>query len=294
MVLRYPSYDNIDILENVSLAPHSSFRIGGAARYAAFPKSAHEIMTLLTYARERNLRTFLAGNATNLLFDDAGFDGLMIFTTAIKNVRFEEDRVIADAGASLTALSAEAMRRGLSGLEFAYGIPGTVGGAVYMNAGAYGGEIKDILTISTYLGEGGISTRTKEDHLFGYRTSIYQSTGEIILSAEFSLTKKSPEEVRTLSEKNMAARRAKQPLEYPNAGSAFKRPRGAYAGALIEGAGLKGFRIGGAEVSEKHAGFIVNRGDATSQDVLALIETIREKVEKTSGIRLEPEVIHVK
>lgn len=294
MVLRYPSYDNIDILENVSLAPYSSFRIGGAARYAAFPKSAHEIMTLLTYARERNLRTFLAGNATNLLFDDAGFDGLMIFTTAIKNVRFEEDRVIADAGASLTALAAEAMRRGLSGLEFAYGIPGTVGGAVYMNAGAYGGEIKDILTTSTYLGEGGISTRTKEDHLFGYRTGIYQSTGEIILSAAFSLTKKSPEEVRTLSEKNMAARREKQPLEYPNAGSAFKRPRGAYAGALIEGAGLKGFRIGGAEVSEKHAGFIVNRGDATSQDVLALIETIREKVEKTSGIRLEPEVIHVK
>lgn len=293
MVLRYPSYDNIDILENVSLAPHSSFRIGGAARYAAFPKSAHEIMTLLTYARERNLRTFLAGNATNLLFDDAGFDGLVIFTTAIKNVRFEEDRVIADAGASLTALAAEAMRRGLSGLEFAYGIPGTVGGAVYMNAGAYGGEIKDILTSSTYLGEDGISTRTTEDHHFDYRTSIYQKTGEVILSVEFALTKKPIEEIRAHCEKNMTARREKQPLEYPNAGSTFKRPRGAYAGALIEGAGLKGLRIGGAEVSEKHAGFIINRGGATSRDVLTLIETIREKVEKNSGIHLETEIIHV-
>ena len=293
MALRYPSYDNIDILENVSLAPHSSFRIGGTARYAAFPTTAHEIMTLLTYAEERNLRTFLAGNATNLLFDDAGFDGLVIFTTAVKNIHFEEERVIADAGASLTALAAEAMRRGLSGLEFAYGIPGTVGGAVYMNAGAYGGEIKDILTSSTYLGACGIRTRTHEDHRFDYRTSIYQKTGEVILSAEFALTKKPTEEIRALCEKNMAARREKQPLEYPNAGSTFKRPQGAFAGALIEGAGLKGLRIGGAEVSEKHAGFIINRGGATSRDVLTLIETIREKVEKNTGIRLETEIIHV-
>ena len=294
MALRYPSYDNIDILENVSLAPHSSFRIGGAARYAAFPKTAHEIMTLLTYAKERGLRTFLAGNATNLLFDDAGFEGLVIFTTAIKNVRFEENRVIADAGASLTALAAEAMRRGLSGLEFAYGIPGTVGGAVYMNAGAYGGEIKDILTSSTYLGMIGFQTRPKEEHEFGYRRSIYQKTGEIILSAEFVLTPKPVEEIRALCEKNMAARREKQPLEYPNAGSTFKRPRGAYAGALIEGAGLKGCSVGGAEVSEKHAGFIINRGDATARDVLDLIEKIRSEVYQKYNIMLETEIIHVK
>ncbi len=293
MALRYPTYENIDILENISLAPHSSFKIGGTAKYAAFPHSAHEITTLLTYAKERNLKTFLAGNATNLLFDDKGFDGLIIFTTSMRNVHFSEAFVYAECGASLTALSAEAMKRGLSGLEFAYGIPGTVGGAVYMNAGAYGGEISDVLAESTYLSAEKPMSRTKEDHHFGYRTSIYQTSGEIILSATFHLTIKPVDEIMSLAEKNMTARREKQPLEYPNAGSTFKRPQGAYAGALIEGAGLKGYRVGGAEVSAKHAGFIINRGGATSHDVLTLIEYIQNEVQKQYGISLETEIIYV-
>ena len=284
---------NTIIQENLPLAKHSSFKIGGPADLAAFPRTKEELASLLALAKEKNIRTLVVGHASNMLFDDAGFRGLVIFTTAMKTVQWGEDFVEADAGASLTAIAGEAARRGLSGLEFAYGIPATVGGAVYMNAGAYGSEIACALTESTYYGENGIAARPLEEHSFSYRKSIYQKSGEIVLSARFSLKKGDAEEIKKLCEDRMAARKEKQPLEFPSAGSVFKRPEGHFAGALIEQCGLKGHRIGGAEVSEKHAGFIINRGGATSRDVLSLIEYIRAEVMKVFGVYLETEVIHI-
>lgn len=284
---------NTIIQENLPLAKHSSFKIGGPADLAAFPRTKEELASLLALAKEKNIRTLVVGHASNMLFDDAGFRGLVIFTTAMKTVQWGEDFVEADAGASLTAIAGEAARRGLSGLEFAYGIPATVGGAVYMNAGAYGSEIACALTESTYYGENGIAARPLEEHGFSYRKSIYQESGEIVLSARFSLKKGDAEEIKKLCEDRMAARKEKQPLEFPSAGSVFKRPEGHFAGALIEQCGLKGHRIGGAEVSEKHAGFIINRGGATSRDVLSLIEYIRAEVMKVFGVYLETEVIHI-
>ena len=281
------------IQEDLPLAKHSSFKIGGCADLAAFPRTKEELASLVALAKQENIKTLVVGNATNMLFDDAGFRGLIVFTTALKRVIWGEDFVEAEAGASLTAIAGEAARRGLSGLEFAYGIPATVGGAVYMNAGAYEAEISRILTESTYFDGEHIRTRPLADHAYGYRKSVYQTSGDIILSARFSLQKGNAEELQKLCEDRMKARKEKQPLEFPSAGSVFKRPEGRFAGALIEKCGLKGYRIGGAEVSEKHAGFIVNRGGATSHDVLSLIEHIRAEVMKTFGVYLETEIIHV-
>jgi UDP-N-acetylmuramate dehydrogenase len=282
------------IHENLPLSKHTSFRIGGSADLAAFPRTKEELSSLLALAKAEGVKTLVVGNASNMLFDDAGFRGLVIFTTAMKNVTWGDDYVEADAGASLTAIAGEAARRGLSGLEFAYGIPATIGGAVYMNAGAYGSEIACALTESTYFDGEAIRTRTLPEHEFSYRKSIYQKSGETVLSARFAFRKENAEEIRLLCEERMNARKEKQPLEFPSAGSVFKRPEGYFAGALIEQCGLKGYRIGGAEVSEKHAGFIINRGGATSADVLALIEHIRSEVMKKFGVYLEMEVIHIK
>ncbi len=284
---------NTIIKENLPLAKHSSFKIGGPADLVAFPRTKEELASLLALAKKENVKTLVVGNASNMLFDDAGFRGLIIFTTAMKTVTWGEDYVEADAGASLTAIAGEAARRGLSGLEFAYGIPATVGGAVYMNAGAYNAEISSVLTESTYFDGESIRTRPLCDHAYGYRKSIYQTSGDIILSARFALKKGNAEDIKKLCEERMTARKEKQPLEFPSAGSVFKRPEGYFAGALIEKCGLKGYRIGGAEVSEKHAGFIINRGGATSSDVLSLIEYIRAEVMKTFGVYLETEIIHI-
>ena len=282
------------IQENEPLSSHSTMRIGGPCRWAAFPQNAEELQRLLIDAKTNHIRYILVGNASNLLFDDGGFDGLVIFTTAMRTVEWQNDTVKAACGASLMGLSAAAAKRGLSGLEFAFGIPGSVGGAVYMNAGAYGSEISAVLTESTYLkSDGTICKRTAAEHLFSYRKSIYRSTDDIILDATLHLTHGDPGIITAQSQKNMLSRKTKQPLEYPNAGSVFKRPEGAFPGALIEQAGLKGFRIGGAQFSEKHANFIVNRGNASSADVLRLIDIAREEVYKAFGIRLETEIIYV-
>ncbi len=279
--------------ENLPLSHHSSFRIGGPCDLAAFPRAKEELTALLLLAKEENLRTYLVGNASNLLFDDAGFRGLCIFTTAMKQIVWHETEVEAEAGVSLTALAAEASKRGLSGLEFAYGIPGTVGGAVYMNAGAYGGEIADVLTESTYFDGSIVASRTKEEHLFSYRKSIYGENGEVILGARFALKKGNAEEIMALCHTRMNARKEKQPLEFPSAGSTFKRPEGHFAGALIEQCGLKNHTIGGASVSEKHAGFLINRGGARASDVRALIAYIQNEVKNRFGVALETEVIFV-
>ncbi len=278
---------------DLPLAPYSSFKIGGCADLAAFPQTEDALISLLRLAKAENVRTLLVGNATNLLFHDNGFRGLVIFTTAMKEVHWQENEVTAAAGASLTALAAEAGKRSLGGLEFAYGIPGTVGGGVYMNAGAYGGELSNVLTESRFFDGEEIRTRTADKHAFGYRKSIYMETGEIILSAHFRLTPGDGETIRKKANENMASRKAKQPLELPNAGSTFKRPEGHFAGALIEQSGLKGFSVGGAAVSEKHAGFVVNKGDATAEDVRRLIAHIQNEIFRRFGVALETEVIQI-
>ncbi|MBQ8496395.1 MAG: UDP-N-acetylmuramate dehydrogenase [Clostridia bacterium] len=275
------------------LSLHSTMRVGGPARLAAFPRSADELTMLISTAKENNIRYIIVGNASNILFDDGGFDGLVIFTTAMRKIEWNGNTVTAECGASLTGLSAAATKRGLSGLEFAFGIPGSIGGAVYMNAGAYGSEISAVLTESTYLQNGEIHTRTAEEHHFSYRTSIYRSTSDIILSATLTLTPDDPRDIEARASRNMTSRKNKQPLEYPNAGSVFKRPEGAFPGALIEQAGLKGLRIGGAEISKKHANFIVNRGGATAADILCLIGTAQNEVYQKFGIMLETEIIYI-
>ena len=279
--------------ENEPLSAHSTMRVGGPAALAAFPTGSAELSALIQRAKEASVRYIIVGNASNILFSDDGFDGLAIFTTAMRRVVWNGARVTAECGASLTGLAATATKRGLSGLEFAFGIPGTVGGAVYMNAGAYGSQVSAVLTSSEYLRGDTVLKRNAEEHGFGYRTSIYRSTDDIILSAEFTLTPGNHEEIAAKAAKNMESRRSKQPLEFPNAGSIFKRPEGAFPGALIEEAGLKGLRIGGAEVSEKHANFIVNRGNATASDILRLVETVQKEVYRRSGILLETEIIYI-
>ena len=281
------------IKENESLSLHSTMRVGGPAKLAAFPRNSDELSALISLAKENNIRHIIIGNASNILFDDGGFEGLVIFTTAMRTITWNGNTVTAECGASLTGLSAAATKKGLSGLECAFGIPGSIGGAVYMNAGAYGSEISAVLTESTYLQNGEIRKRTAAEHHFSYRTSIYRSTDDIILSATFTLTPDDPKEIEARASRNMTSRKTKQPLEYPNAGSVFKRPEGAFPGALIEQAGLKGLRIGGAEISEKHANFIVNRGGATASDILSLIRTAQNEVYKQFGIMLETEIIYI-
>ncbi|MBQ2987719.1 MAG: UDP-N-acetylmuramate dehydrogenase [Clostridia bacterium] len=281
------------IRENEPLSSHSTMRVGGPAALAAFPTCADELSALIARAGEGGVRYIIVGNASNILFSDRGFDGLAIFTTAMRRVSWNGSAVTAECGASLTGLAAAATKKGLSGLEFAFGIPGTVGGAVYMNAGAYGSQISAVLTASEYLRDGVIHRREAADHAFGYRTSVYRSTDDVILSAEFTLTPGDPEAIAAKAKQNMESRRSKQPLEYPNAGSVFKRPEGAFPGALIEQAGLKGLRIGGAEISEKHANFIINRGNATADDILRLTETAQKRVYSQFGILLETEIIHI-
>ncbi len=282
------------IRENEPLSSHSTMRVGGPAALAAFPNDAGELSALIASARAAGVRHIIVGNASNILFSDKGFDGLVIFTTAMRSVVWNGASVTAACGASLTGLAAAAIKRGLSGLEFAFGIPGTVGGAVYMNAGAYGSQISAVLTGSEYLtGDGEILTRTAQEHKFGYRTSIYRSTDDIVLSATFALMPGDPEAIVAKANQNMESRRAKQPLEFPNAGSVFKRPDGAFPGALIEQAGLKGLRIGGAEISEKHANFIINRGNATTDDIRRLTETAQSTVYQKFGIHLETEIIYI-
>ena len=292
MITLFQEFQHI-IKENEPLSYHSTMRVGGPAALAAFPTNRAELSRLIQTAKAHNVRHIIVGNASNILFSDRGFDGLAIFTTAMRNIVWNGSSVTADCGASLTGLAAAATKRGLSGLEFAFGIPGTIGGAVYMNAGAYGSQVSAVLASSEYLKNGEILKRTAEEHKFGYRTSVYRSTDDIILSAEFTLIPGDPEEIAAKAKQNMDSRRSKQPLEYPNAGSVFKRPEGAFPGALIEEAGLKGLRIGGAEISDKHANFIVNRGGATADDILRLTETAQKTVYKRFGILLETEIIYI-
>ena len=279
--------------QNCPLSKHSSFRIGGAADVALFPKSSDELCQTLSFLREQEIPVLVIGNGSNVVFSDAGYRGAVVFTGKCRNIKIENDLVFADAGVLLSTLSSAARDESLSGLEFAFGIPGTLGGAIFMNAGAYGGSMSDVCISSWYydLETGHFGESFGDAQCFGYRKSIYQEHPErIILSATLQLKKGNrktiSEEMRTYWDK----RRTTQPLDLPNAGSVFKRPEGHFAGKLIEDCGLKGLTVGGAQVSQKHAGFIVNIGGATCEDVKRLIEQIQATVLQQTGVKLECEV----
>ena len=288
---------DIPFCENEPLSRHSSFRIGGPCALFVTPESADSLRDAYNEAKSEGIRTYILGKGSNILFADEGFDGVIISTEKLTSVTVSGNTLTADAGASFTHIAAVARDAGLSGLEFAYGIPGSVGGAVFMNAGAYGGQVSDCLESSSCFDPENdrIIYTEGADHDFGYRSSIYKKNPErVILSATFELKSGDKEEIRAYMEDIMGRRRDKQPLEYPSAGSVFKRPEGYFAGQLIEEQGLKGCTIGGAQVSEKHAGFIINRGGATAKDVLDLIAHIQAKVKEAYGVMLECEVIFVK
>ena len=271
------------------LSELTSFRIGGpAARLIELPESA--AAPVLELCRQAETPVFWLGKGSNLLVSDHGFDGVILrLTDAAPAVHGTQ--IVCPAGVPLLRLCRAACERGLSGLEFAYGIPGSVGGAVYMNAGAYGGEMRDVLTeVTLLLPDGSVATRPADTLALAYRHSALMETGGVVLSATVTLTPDDPAAITARMEECMEKRRAKQPLEYPSAGSFFKRPPGQFAGALIEQCGLKGFRVGDAQVSEKHAGFVVNRGHATCADVKALAREVRRRVREQTGFDLVPEV----
>ena len=274
------------------MASHTTFRIGGRVRYLLYPESADALIAAVTYCREKGIPCALVGNGSNLLWQDADFDSCVLFTSGMKRVTVDGTCVRADAGAHLSAVCIAARDAGLGGLAFAYGIPGSVGGAVYMNAGAYDGEVGQRITAVTYYDsfEDRVVTVPGEDCAFGYRTSVFSQKKAVILSAEFSLEKDDPAVIRAAMEDYLARRREKQPLEFPSAGSAFKRYPGYFTAKLIDEAGLKGYSVGGAQVSDKHAGFIVNRGGATAADVNTLIAYVKEKIFAQNGIWIEPEI----
>ena len=284
---------DMTVERDVPMSRHTSFRIGGPARRMTFPESREQLVILLGLAEECGIRPFLLGRGTNLLVSDRGLDTLVIKTaermTSIR--RLDDVTLEADAGVLLSRLAVYAQQAGLAGLEFAFGIPGTVGGAVYMNAGAYGGEIKDVLTAVTFLDENlHLQTLPVQELQLGYRTSIFERCSWCILEAEFTLHPGDAQEIHTAMQEYMRRRKEKQPLEYPSAGSTFKRPVGQFAGKLIEDCGLRGFRVGGAAISEKHCGFVVNLGNATCADVVSLTEQVRQIVLEKTGCTLEREI----
>lgn len=282
--------------ENEPLAEHCTFKIGGPARVFVMPQEEEQLCKAILLCRDLSLPYYLLGNGSNILFADEGWSGVVLDASALKSsIQREGCTLRAGAGTLLSSLCREALRAGLTGLEFAYGIPGTVGGAVYMNAGAYGGELKDVLTRVRYLNQQGQIVCAEAAELdLSYRHSIFEENGGCILSAEFRLTPGDPAEIQAKMEDLMGRRRDKQPLDKPSAGSTFKRPAGAFAGALIDRCGLRGYRHGGAAISEKHCGFVVNLGGASCADVLALCDEVRDIVQEKTGYLLEKEIRVVK
>ncbi|MDD6188159.1 MAG: UDP-N-acetylmuramate dehydrogenase [Clostridiales bacterium] len=284
-------FPGLEIRENEPLKNHTSFRIGGPADVMLLPKSAEELTALYRALLEMDIHPFVMGNGSNLLFADEGCRGVVIKTTGLNGVSLAGDGIVrAESGALLSQAAVFARKNALTGMEFAHGIPGSVGGAIIMNAGAYGGEMKDITRRTVYLDTAGeLREVSGGEHEFSYRHSRFQP-GEIVLYSEFSLQPGVEAEIQEKMNQLAAKRKASQPLNLPSAGSAFKRPVGGYAAALIDQAGLKGLTVGGAQVSVKHAGFLVNVGGATCSDVLALIDKVKEAVFAASGIELEPEI----
>ncbi len=282
----------LELRENEPLSRHSSFRIGGPAPLLALPASPEELAALCALLKEKGHRPFIMGNGTNLLFPDEGLDRVVIkLCPNLSEITVAGHTITAGAGATLSRVATAAMNAGLSGLEFAHGIPGSVGGGVVMNAGAYGGELKDCVTVTDYLDENlALRTLTGAEHEFSYRHSVLSDRDWTVVRSVFTLTPGDRESIAARMQELAAKRRDSQPLDMPSAGSTFKRPAGGFAAALIDEAGLKGYAVGRAQVSPKHAGFVVNTGGATCEDVLRLMEHIQNTVRSRSGIELEPEV----
>ncbi len=280
-----------NVFKDEPMKNRCTFKTGGNAAYFAEPASAEQVADIVKYAKENDIPFFVAGNGSNLLVSDLGYNGIIIcIGKNMSDVKVSGGKVTAMAGATLAKVASAALANSLTGFEFASGIPGTVGGAVYMNAGAYGGEIKDVAVKTTYIDAlGNIATVEGAKHNFGYRTSVFKNGG-IVIECEFELKNGDANQIRALMTDFNNRRKEKQPLEYPSAGSTFKRPEGHFAGKLIEDSKLGGYSIGGAAVSDKHKGFVINKGDATTADIMALICHVQKTVYQKYGVLLEPEV----
>lgn len=280
-------------LEQEMMSTHTTFKIGGPTAYYMIPENEDEIMEALDFARVRKLPFYLLGRGSNVLFSDEGYPGVVIeIGRGLERMSVhQEGMVMVQAGIGLSTMAVRLAEAGLTGFEFAGGIPGTLGGGITMNAGAYGGEIKDCIVSATVLNEeGNKMVLSKKELELGYRSSIIQKEKYIVLQGTFSFEKGEREKIFSDMKELNQKRREKQPLEYPSAGSTFKRPEGYFAGKLIEDAGLRGYRIGDAQVSEKHCGFVINRGHATAEEVRRLIEEVQNRVREKFQVELEPEV----
>ena len=280
------------ILIDEPMSRHTTFRVGGPADFFVTPKAKEEVRDVIRICKEAGMPYYIIGNGSNLLVSDAGYRGVIVqIYKEMNEVKVEGDLVKAQAGALLSGIAAKALGAELSGFEFASGIPGTIGGACMMNAGAYGGEMKDVLESVTVLtGKGKIIELGRNELELGYRTSVIAKKGYIVLGAVLKLERGDGEKIKTYMDELKEKRVTKQPLEYPSAGSTFKRPEGYFAGKLIEDAGLRGFQVGGAQVSEKHCGFVINRDHATAADIMELMRQVQIRVKENSGVDLEPEV----
>ncbi len=276
------------------MSRHTTFKIGGDADVFVRVKTVDELKAVIALAKQCNIPCFVIGKGSNLLVSDNGIAGVVISLEHLNDIKIDGNTVICGAGASLMALCTTAQKAALSGLEFAFGIPGTVGGALYMNAGAYGGEMSQVVVSATALdADGNIKEFDLNQMQLGYRTSAFKNSDLIILTVRFKLNRGDSKQIKDKMDDFFGRRRDKQPLEYPSAGSTFKRPEGYFAGALIEQNNLKGVSVGGAKVSEKHAGFVINAGNATAADVKGLIKKVQDTVKSANGVSLEPEVIFV-
>ncbi|MBR5473006.1 MAG: UDP-N-acetylmuramate dehydrogenase [Clostridia bacterium] len=284
----------IEYIKNEPMSRRTTFKIGGNADVLVKIKSNEQLKQVLSLAKSFDIPYFVLGKGSNLLVSDNGIEGIVISLDGLDDIKINGNSILCGAGTSLRALCIAAQKASLSGLEFAYGIPGTVGGALYMNAGAYGGEMSQVVVSATAIDKDGNEViLSLPDMQLGYRISVFKNSGLIITGATFELKEGDANEIKAAMDDFFARRRDKQPLEYPSAGSTFKRPEGYFAGALIEQNNLKGVSVGGAEVSEKHAGFVINKGGATCRDVLSLIAKVQQVVKSADGVDLEPEVIFV-
>ena len=284
-------YDKEDIKIDEKLSQYVNFKVGGPADILLTPKNKEQVIKTVNVCKENNIPFYVIGNGSNLLVKDGGFRGVIISLTNVNQVLVNGERIEAECGAMLKSVSDKAVDNSLTGFEFACGIPGTVGGAVFMNAGAYDGEISHVIESAEVINEDGeVIKLSKEELHLGYRSSIVMEKGYVVLSATFKLNKGTVKSIKDLVADLTNKRESKQPLEYPSAGSTFKRPVGYFAGKLIQDAGLKGYSVGGAAISEKHSGFVINKGGATAKDILDLIHHVQDEVKKQFGVDLHTEV----
>lgn len=297
MLEQFLRQNDISAVFNESMKKHTTFKVGGNAACVAMPDSVEKRRALIKFLNENKIRCYFLGNGSNVIFSDEGFDGVIIKTSKLNFINIDKKNNTAQAGAGVLMTSFSRMMRenGLGGMEFAYGIPGNIGGGCYMNAGAYGGQISDCVLGVEYIDrQGNVRTVSRRDCDYSYRHSVFMENKWLITSATFRLRPKDKVSMLSYMEDIMQRRVEKQPLDMPSAGSSFKRPRGYYAAALIDECGLKGFSVGGARVSTKHAGFIVNTGNASCADIVALADEVRKTVMEKKGVQLEKEMIIVK